>query len=679
MPRLLLLFASLFLLSPGMARPAAALESGAVHSARANATLVSDTDAVAPGTPFRIALRLRMAEGWHTYWQNPGDAGVPPELELTLPPGTTAGPIEWPTPGRVAEGPVMTYSYTGDLLLPVMVHPSGTGPWTIRAHARWLVCKEICVPEEGDFRLDIPAGAPALSAQAPLFAAHDRTVPRPSPWAATIASDGSLWVHGPELSRATVTDAWFIPSHAGQIQDDAAQPLSARDGGFVLALRLAKGFEPDAGLDGVLSVRDRTGQQTDVMLQAKPGAPPGPAMPPLRRVLAFAFLGGLILNLMPCVFPILAMKAVALARGAARGKARSHALSYTCGVLVTFAALGASLLVTRAAGTAAGWGFQYTSPVFVAGMAWLLFGVALNLSGVFDVGTGLSGTGSALTARGGHAGSFFTGLLAVLVATPCTAPFMSVAIAAGLAAPPAVTMLVFVVMGLGLAAPYVALAALPGLARVAPKPGRWMEVLKQALAFPMYGAAAWLLWVVSQEAGSSGVLGTAAGFVLLGFAGWVWGVTQRAEDRNRRLGQSAAVAAMLAAAAVLSGIAVTPAGPAAASVGAGAEAFSATRLAALRAEGRPVFVNMTAAWCVTCLVNERVAIATDTVRQAFAAHDVAYLKGDWTRQDPQISAYLRENGRDGVPLYVYYPPHGAPQILPQILTENTVLNELNRG
>jgi thiol:disulfide interchange protein len=254
---------------------------------------------------------------------------------------------------------------------------------------------------------------------------------------------------------------------------------------------------------------------------------------------------------------------------------------------------------------------------------------------------------------------------------------MGVAIAAGLAAPPAVTMLVFVVMGLGMAAPYALLAVVPALGRATPRPGRWMEVLRQGLAFPMYAASAWLVWVISQEAGPAGVLGTSAGLVLLGFAAWVLGITQEATDRSRRVGQSAAAAAVLAALAVLSGISTAPAS--AGLVEAGAEPFSAARLGALRAEGRPVFVNMTAAWCVTCLVNERVAINSVAVRRAFADHDVTYLKGDWTRQDPSITVYLRENRRDGVPLYVYYPSRGQPTVLPQILTESTLLDELTRG
>jgi thiol:disulfide interchange protein len=648
--------------------PARALESAPVSSRRAIATLVTDTDAIQPSKPFRVALRLRMANGWHTYWKNPGDAGVAPSLTIE---GVTQSPIDWPTPRRLAEGSVMTYAYTGEVLLPVTV-TAATG--AVRAHAQWLVCKDICVPEEGDFTLNLPLGPPRPSAQVALFAAHDRAVPRTSPWAARISPDGTLFVQGPELSTATVTDAWFIPDQPNRIQDDAAQPLSVRVGGFTLALKLAKGFIGSPDLSGVLSVRDRAGMQTDVKVDATPGPPPAPAMPPLGQILVFAFLGGLILNLMPCVFPILAMKAVGLAMHAGRG--RGHAVSYTAGVLVTFVALAGALLAARAAGTAAGWGFQFSSPVFVAGMAWLLFAVGLNLSGVFQVGGGLAGAGSGLAERHGVAGSFFTGLLAVLVATPCTAPFMGVAVAAGLAAPPAVTLLVFAVMGLGLAAPYVALASMPGLARLMPRPGRWMEVLKQALAFPMYGAAAWLAWVVSQEAGPDGVLGTAAGLVLIGFAAWIFGTTQALTVQPRRLGQAAATVAVLAALAVLTGISAVPVGAATEGT-AKAETFTPERLAALRAQGRPVFVNMTAAWCVTCLVNERVAIGTEQVRKAFAADDVTYLKGDWTRQDPAITAFLHQHGRDGVPLYVFFPGGGGtPEVLPQILTESEVLGVL---
>ncbi|MBV9247887.1 MAG: thioredoxin family protein [Acetobacteraceae bacterium] len=675
--RLLLLFGLLIgIFAAYWPGRAAALQSAELRSARATVSLITDTDEVSDGGEFRAGLHIRLAPGWHTYWRNPGEAGVAPELTLDLPAGAKAGPIEWPAPQRIAEGSVMTYAYTGEVLLPVKVTGGHAG--LIQAHASWLVCKQICVPEEGDFQVTLSKGVPAPSAEARLFAAHDRAIPQPSPWQAHIAPNGRLWVQGPELSPSSVVDAWFVPDRSGEIQDSAAQLLSAREGGFILGIKLAKEFDPASGLSGILSVRDRSGQQTDVLLQAQAGPAPGPASPPLLRILAFAFLGGAILNLMPCVFPVLAMKAVAFASSRTHGKSQAHALSYTGGVLVTFAALGGVLLVARAAGNASGWGFQFASPVFVAAISWLLFGVGLNLSGVFQVGTSLSGTGQSLASRAGHVGSFFTGLLAVLVATPCTAPFMSVAIAGGLAAPPAITMLVFVVMGLGLASPYLLLSALPSLARKAPRPGPWMDTLKQALAFPMYGAAAWLLWVISQEAGPSGVLGTAIGFVLLGFAAWALGITQHAMDRARRFGQAVSVAALLAALAVLAGIGGAPA-PAAQAGASGTEPFSATRLAALRADGKPVFVNVTAAWCVTCLVNERVAIGTEAVQQAFAAHHVVYLKGDWTRQDPQLTAFLREHGRDGVPLYVYYPPHGQGMVLPQVLTETTVLERIEQG
>jgi thiol:disulfide interchange protein DsbD len=676
MPRLL--SAILVCLTTWWTVPAGAMESNQVVSRHDTASLVSDVDSVAHGKPFHVGLRLRLAPGWHTYWRNPGDAGVAPDLQLALPDGASAGAIEWPVPRRIPEGALMTYAYTGDLLLPVTVTPAGSGDVAVKAHAEWLVCRDICVPEEGDFTLNLPAGAGQPSAQAPLFATVARELPRPSPWQAVIGKDGTLLVQGPELTPTTVVDAWFIPDAPGAIRDSAAQPLTVWNGGFTLSLRPGKAFQPEGTLSGVLSVRDRSGMETDVALSAEPGSvpPPPPAMG-LHRMLALAFAGGLILNLMPCVFPVLALKVVGLA-GTPRGKVRWQAGAYTAGVLAAFVALGATLLAARAAGSAAGWGFQFQSPVFVAGMSWLLFAVGLNLSGVYQVGSGLARTGHGLTTRPGYLGSFFTGLLAVIVATPCTAPFMGVAIAAGLAEPPGVTMLVFVAMGLGLAAPYVLLATLPTLGRMTPRPGHWMEVLRQALAFPMYGASAWLVWVVSQEAGSTGVLATTAGLVLLGFAGWVLGITQGAADRGRRIGQAAAAAAGLAALAVLSGIAATPS-VAQQAADSGAEPFSATRLAALRSEGRPVFVDMTAAWCVTCLVNERVAIDTDAVRRAFADHHVTYMRGDWTRQDPRITDYLRENGRDGVPLYVYYPPHGQPSVLPQILTENTLLDELNHS
>ncbi len=561
-----------------LAGPVLARETAPVATARSRATLVSDVDQVASGQAFRVGLRIVLAPGWHTYGQNPGDAGEPTEFTLTLPGAASAGAIDWPQPQRFVDGPVTMYGYTGAVLLPITVTP--VGPTDIVAHANWLVCKDVCIPELAEFRLSLPAGDPAPSAQASLFA------PASTPGMAAPAETSSA----------------------------------------------------------------------------------------LPNLLVLGFLGGLVLNLMPCVFPVLAMKAVSFAGGVARGEVRAQAASYSAGVVLAFAGLGGGLLVARSLGVAAGWGFQFQSPLFVASMALLLFVVGLNLSGVFEIGHGLAGTGHALTTRHGHAGSFFTGLLAVLVATPCTAPFMGVALATALAAPALPAMLIFVAMGIGLAAPTLLLAASPGLARLAPRPGRWMLVLKQALAFPMYAAVVWLVWVLLQQSGPNVVLAALAALLLAGFAAWAFGSAQHRGGPGAAFGRIVALTAALAAVALV--MRVEPE-PGLETRGAdGAEPFSLARLAALREEGRPVFVDMTAAWCVTCLVNEQAVIRTGAVQRAFAAHRVAYLKGDWTRQDPQITAFLREHGRDGVPLYVYYPAGAPAAVLPQILTQGTVLDRI---
>ena len=667
-----------------MVSGARAVESAPVQSGHATATLVSDTDHAEPGRPLHLGLRLHMAPGWHTYWKNPGDAGAPPEMDLTLPKGVHAGPILWPAPERLLDAGVMSYAYTGDLVLPVEVTP-GTGGLHVEARASWLVCATVCVPEEGTFGLSLPKGAATPSAQAPLFAASLARLPRPSPFAAMVGPDGALVVRGGGLSPETVQDAWFLPDQAGRIVQAAPQRAVVRDGEVRMQLKGAGAKAFGTALDGIVVLRDPAGQDAFLAVSAAPSAAREVMNDslPLVQALLFALLAGVILNAMPCVFPVLAMKAVGLARlsGEARGAVRLTAASYTMGVILAFLVLGGALLVARAAGTAAGWGFQFQSPAFVTALAWVLFLVGLNLSGVYGIGAGLAGVGQGLAGRHGHLGSFFTGVLAVVVATPCTAPFMGAAVAAALAAPPGATLLVFAAMGLGLAAPYALLALVPGAARVLPRPGPWMDVFRQALAFPMYAAVAWLLWVVSQQAGSTGVLGAAAGIVLTGFGAWVMGVAQRATGRGgRRLGRGVALATALVAAAVLAGVAQAPA-TAVAQARDGAEGFTVARFTGLRAEGRPVFVDATATWCVTCLVNERVALAPAPVHEAFARYGVAYLKADWTRQNPEITAFLRRFGRDGVPLYVVFPASrdGVPEVLPQVLTEGVVLDALKRA
>ena len=645
---------------------AMAAESAPVRSSRVVATLVSDTDGVAPGQAFRLGLRLRVAPGWHVYWQNPGDAGVPPELTVT---GATVGPIAWPAPARQPEGPVMTYGYTGDVLLPVAAVAQGAA---IDATASWLVCEKICVPEEGAFTL-VPGGGAGPSAERALFTAADQRTPRPSPFTAAVTSDGTLTLAGEGLQA--VRDAWFIPVAPDTLVNPAPQALQMEAGRVTLKLTPGPAFARP--LAGVAVLRDAGGQESywDVSADAASNGP-GAATAPLAEALGLALLGGLILNLMPCVFPVLAMKAMAVARmTGTRAQMRLEGLAYTAGVLVAFGGLGLSLVALRQAGGAVGWGFQLQSPAFVIAMAWIMLALGLNLSGVFAVETRAAGAGQGLAAQDGTGGSFFTGLLAVLIATPCTAPFMGAAIAAALAAPAAVALLVFIALGLGFAAPYLLLALVPGVARLLPRPGAWMEVLRGVLAFPMYGAAAWLLWVVSLQAGPAGVLAGAAGAVVVAFGAWAWG-----QHQAGRLGRTMSYAILGGAGVgvlVILG-ALPDKAVAMADTGGVSQPFTRARLAALRAEGRPVFVNMTAAWCVTCLVNERIALAPASVQARFAG-GVAYLKGDWTRQDPEISAFLSEHGRDGVPLYVFYPPQRPGIVLPQILTEGAVLGAMGPG
>ncbi|WP_239002867.1 protein-disulfide reductase DsbD family protein [Rhodovastum atsumiense] len=665
--------ALVLLLLPVVAR---AVESAPATSPHAIVTLSAETDSYRPGEPFRLGLRFRLAPGWHVYWRNPGDAGSPPEIAWTLPQGATAGEIAWPAPGRETFGQVTSYVYSQEVVLPVRITPPpGDAPLEIAAAANWLVCEKICVPEEGQFRLTLPPGPAEPTPEAALFAAADRRLPQPSPFPASLAPDGQLHVSGQGLSATTVQDAWFFPDAWGGIDQNAPQTLQIGTEGLTLRLMPGPQFGPDRPLSGVLALRDPQGNESFLTLSATPLAASPPGVGAVEALL-LALAGGLVLNLMPCVFPVLAMKALAIARlsGHARRTVRAQALGYTAGAVLAFLALGAALLGLRAAGTAIGWGFQFQSPLFVAVLAWLLFAMGLNLSGVYAIGGRFAGAGQDLAGRGDLLGSVATGALAVVVATPCTAPFMGSAMAAATVAPAPLALGVFAALGLGLALPYALLAAVPRLAGLLPRPGAWMEVLRQALAFPLYGAAIWLLWVASRQSGPDGVVLVAGGMGLLGLAAWALGLAQRTAGRGRRAAQGIALAAALAACALLPSLTAS-AGPAPGSAD-GSEPFSPARLAELRAAGRPVFVDMTAAWCVTCLVNEKVALAPREVRDAFAAHDVAYLKGDWTRQDPEITAFLRAAGRDGVPLYVYYPPRGEPVVLPQILTPALVLAQV---
>ncbi len=714
------LAAALLLALPAAAQPTAAPPAKSVKTEHVTSTLAPESSAAAPGGVFYVAVRQAMAPGWHTYWRNPGDSGEPTTVKWTLPSGWSAGDIVWPAPTHEATGPLMNYVYSGVVLLPVALQvpadAKAGAPVRIEAKVDYLVCKDVCVPETVNLLLEttVAAGSPAPDPAygAPLAAAL-AAAPKAALVTATFGTEGSppalrLSIAGDAAKGAQAAHAWFYPYDAGLIDHAAPERVSAGSDGLTFLLKpSATPGKPPQEVAGVVVL----GPGRAFEVTAKPGAPPAgtmggapvassgspgagatagadaPSAPSPQGgflgALAAAFLGGLILNLMPCVFPVLSIKAAQFARHLGDPRAaRAEGLAFLAGVVVTFVTLAAALLAARAAGQAVGWGFQLQSPAVVATLALVMLAAALNLSGVFEVGTSVQGAGSGLAAKGGLAGAFFTGVLAVVVAAPCTAPFMAGAIGWAVTQPPLAALAVFAGLGLGLAAPLTALSFAPALFKRLPRPGAWMEGFKKALAFPMYGAAAWLVWVFALQAGVNALPFLFAAAVVLAFGAWLWGVAQRSE-RPWTPRAVAGVAGALAVAAVVFAVRAGPAPEAVAATSAGSgaglpvEPWSPARVAELSAAGRPVFVDFTAAWCVTCQVNERTALAGKGVADAFTRTHAAYLKADWTRRDAGIARALSEQGRSGVPLYLVYAPGSAqPKVLPQLLSEGVVVGAL---
>jgi len=685
--------------------PEPAIAASAPEGAKVRVELVSEVGGIAPGETFWVALHQRIAPGWHTYWRNPGDSGEAPRVEWALPAGFTAGEIGWPFPERIPVGSAMTYGYSDEVVLLIPVTPpAGLTPGdqvTLRGQASWLVCEKTCIPEEAPIALTLPVvrGAPALDPRgAALTAAARRTIPTPSLWPASFAAtaeDVMLIVDAPGLMAERITDVWFYPARWGAI--DLAAPQRARVDAAGIRLEVARGSLREAvaaPIEGVLIVSEKLDggiARHAFSMTASPRSAGGAGQTTLEsllRAMGLALAGGLVLNLMPCVLPVLSVKALGLVQhpSGRSSPLRAHGLAYTAGVLVSFAIVAGALIALRAGGEQLGWGYQLQAPAFVTILAWLFFTMALSFSGVIVVEGRLAGTGHTLASRSGYVGSFATGALATVAATPCTAPFMGAAVGFAVTQPWPVALLVFEALGLGLALPYLLLTVVPAWSRFLPEPGPWMARLKQFLAFPLYASAAWLVWVVSQQAGPHGVGAALAGVVLIAFASWLHQSLGGVRALWRRTATLAVVA--LLPALIVGIVALAPLGAGARSAapeagpagGVGWEPFSPERLAALRAAGTPVFVNFTAAWCVTCLVNERVALRSPAVAEVFAKKGVVALKADWTTRDPVISQVLSSLGRSGVPLYALYPaaPTGTPILLPQILTEGAVIDAIDK-
>ncbi|MDR6984879.1 thiol:disulfide interchange protein DsbD [Rheinheimera pacifica] len=656
------------------------------------AELVSEYQQVTPGQTLRLALHFVPDKHWHTYWQNPGDSGLATSLSWQLPDGVTAGDIQWPTPHAIAIPPLVNYGFEGSTVLLSdlsIAADYAADTIDIQLQADWLVCEEVCIPAEAQFSLTLPVGSDAILAHeySALFSQAEQQLPQLLNISGQFDTSGGAFSAVIDWPQPTDITAFFVA--ATELVDHAAKQQISQQGSQLLLQQPLNTYFSGVGdnielvlvsADSAYSVQLNKSEQlagngkTAAEILVTQGQQSSTA---LWLILLMAAGGGLILNLMPCVFPVLSLKALSIAANSAQQlQQKRDALFYSAGVILSFVALALLLIMLRAAGAAIGWGFQLQSPYMVALLVYLLFALGLSLSGVVQFGLGLMNTGGALTAAKGGKGSFFTGVLAVIVASPCTAPFMGSALGYAVTQSAPVALLVFAALGLGMALPFLLLAFIPGCARILPKPGAWMDTLKQVLAYPLYLSAVWLLWVYGRQAGVDAQALLLVGLVCIAAACWLWGRKQLAQAG--RIGAGVALLLVLLALA-LPVLAPQPAAPQAQSGDTQHwQPWSAATLKQLREQGKPVLVNMTADWCITCLVNERVALNTDSSKAALALYDVTYLKGDWTLRDGAITEYLRLYQRDGVPLYVLYWPGQPPQVLPQILTPDTLSQTLAR-
>lgn len=667
--------------------PGSAMAQGIGDGPHIRMELVAESVRPAPGSEVTLAFSARPDPGWHGYWRNPGDAGIPTRLDWTLPQGMTAGELQYPVPHRLVIGGLMNYVYEGPFAQLVRLKvPAGLAPGTalpVKVRTDYLVCtKEICVPESANLSIDLTVGDGSVdSGTRARFDEWRRALPRPLGSEARFAvADGKLRLAIPYPAGAAIAgEAYFYPITDG-VADYAAPQTVARDGDTLFIETVAKGSKPV--LEGVLAV----GEGQGFALRASPGAvaalPTGGAagagaLDWATLALSFggALLGGLILNIMPCVFPILSLKALSLARsGETPAHARAEALAYTAGVILVVLALGGALLALRAAGASVGWAFQLTDPRVIIVLLILVAAIALNLAGLFELST--PGAVNRLSAKG-SGGAFMTGALAAFIATPCTGPFMGAALGAALVLPWYAALAIFFGLGLGLALPFLLLGFVPALRRMLPKPGAWMDKFRRILSVPMFLTALALAWILGRQAGVDGMTLGLAAVLLAGFGLW-W--TGRRQARGRDWQWAPAIPAILLALGSVALVDRASADAATTVAGVpGSEPFSEARLAALRAEGRPVFAYFTADWCVTCKVNEKTAIETRAVEQAFKAANVAVLVGDWTNGDPALGRFIEQHNRAGVPLYLWYAPGSSePRVLPQVLTQAS-LTELPGG
>jgi thiol:disulfide interchange protein len=682
------------ILFPLLSSSGTALMSESIKDRHVEAVLIAETESIQAGVPFRVGLLLKHDPGWHTYWKSSA-TGYATSIEWNLPEGFSAGEVEWPVPEVYQFQDWTEYVYSGETLLLMTISP----PETIKGDsiqlafsADWLMCKEACVPGGMESSITIPVTrtSPVVSAlTGPVFAEHEKTFPN-APGDITVRAwneSGTirLTIEGAELPQSAFffNDQGLVDPASGNGQLDAAGKA------IHLSLKLNEGSLLPENLTGLLKPTGTASGMNSILIDT-----PVLAMAPVKSetppafsagILLLAFIGGLILNLMPCVFPVIGIKIMGFVNqaGESRGKIVAHGLVFSGGVLLSFWVLAAALLILRSSGNQLGWGFQLQSPAFVLALTLLLFAFALNLSGLFEVGQSAVGIGSGLTAKSGMAGSFFSGVLATVVATPCAAPFLAPALGAALTLPPLASMAVFTFIALGLSAPYLLLSAFPGLIRWMPKPGPWMETFKQFMGFLLYATVAYLLWVLAGQLTDKGGYGgfsflkVLLSLVILAMGLWIygrWGAFHKAKSTRYK---AIAATVIMVGLSLYTGLSGTEK-----SIASGNQVqwqeWEPGKAAQLASQGRVVYVDYTARWCVTCQTNKAAVFSSNEVTQRMIDLDVVLLKADWTHQDERISEALAKHGRSAVPFnLVFGPGTDSPLVLPEILTPGVVLNAIS--
>lgn len=669
--------------------------------------LVSEVLSIQPGQSFWVALNLKMDEHWHTYWLNPGDSGLPTSIEWSLPEGFTAGEIQWPYPEKILTPPLVSYGYHGEVLLLTKINsPENLTPGkdvTLSARVDWLECKEVCIPGDAEVSLTLPVSKDPPQPDEQWLEDFARTradLPMTnSEWnfAATVDDENIIiQAQPPVWYDGKMTDMEFFPYESVLIEYNAEQELQKQGDTYRLKIKRAQMADklPES-LEGVMVAKEGwRGQDSEkavyINIAISDNLPVSgngfnSTLSSIWLAILFSFIGGMILNLMPCVLPVLSIKIMGFVQQAGEGRAKSfqHGLIFTAGVLVTFWVLAGALLILRAGGEQLGWGFQLQSPVFLIILSVFLFLFGLSMFGVFEIGTSLTTVGGKSQGKAGWLGSFVSGITATVVATPCTAPFMGSALGFALTQPVWASMAVFTSLGLGMAAPYVVLASSPALLKFVPKPGRWMESLKEFMGFLLLGTVVWLLWVLGIQAGATAVTIVLGALLIVGMAGWIYGRWGNLAMPGKTRIISSVIAVLLTIGALyftLKGVdsyAVTPemTTQSGQTEGIKWETFSDERLTSLVNAGQPVFLDFTAAWCLSCQVNEKVTFTSTDVQNKFSELNITALKADWTSRDQRITKALAQFGRNSVPLYVLYPggAENEPVLLPELITPGILL------